>query len=100
MESCSNCSLDCNACGISSLQIIVSPPLQVDNLHVIKPENTDVLVGGCSQFNKINPGLVRVAHQLASRNEIDGLLLTGVTLKAGVTLASSCKDEDNPTREQ
>lgn len=77
-------------------EIIVSPPLQVDNLHVIQPETTDVLVGGCNQFNKINPDLVRVAHQLASRNEIDGLLLTGVTLKAGVTLASSLQSEDNP----
>ncbi len=77
-------------------EIVVSPPLQVDNLHVIQPETTDVLVGTCNQFNKINPGLVRVAHQLASRNEIDGLLLTGVTLKAGVTLASSLQSEDNP----
>lgn len=78
-------------------EIIVAPPLQVDNLHVIKPEAPNVLLGVCNKFNKINPDLIRVAHQLASRNEIDGLLLTGVTLKAGVTLASYLQSE--PSRD-
>ena len=77
-------------------EIIIPPPSQVDNLHAIEKEAIDVLSGTCDKFNKINPGLIRVAHQLTSRNEIDGLLLTGVTLKAGVTLASSLQSESNP----
>ncbi len=77
-------------------EIIVAPPLQVDNLHVIEPEAPNVLCHACNKFHKINPDLIRVAHQLASRNEIDGLLLTGVTLKAGVTLASYLQSEPSP----
>lgn len=79
-------------------EIIIAPASQVDNLHVIETEAQDVLTGTCDKSNKINPGLIRVAHQLASRNEIDGLLLTGVALKAGVTLASLLQSEENPDK--
>ena len=82
----------------SSSEIIVAPGLQVEGQRIITPdvEVEEALKSPSSNFNQINPGLKGVAHQLASRHEIDGLLLTGLTLKAGVTLASTLQTEDKP----
>lgn len=82
----------------SSSEIILAPGLQVEGQRIITPdaEALEVLKSPSSNFNQINPALKVVAHQLASRHEIDGLLLTGLALKAGVALASTLQTEDKP----
>ncbi|RAM49233.1 MAG: hypothetical protein C6Y22_23030 [Hapalosiphonaceae cyanobacterium JJU2] len=80
-------------------KIIVAPGLQVEGQCIITPENSEIeetLKSPSLGFEKINPALINLAQRLESRNEIDGLWLTGLTLKAGISLASTLQTENKP----
>ncbi|PMB13053.1 hypothetical protein CI592_01395, partial [Fischerella thermalis CCMEE 5328] len=80
-------------------KIIVAPGLQVEGQQIITPENSEIeeaLNSPCPGFEKMNPALTNLAQRLEARNEIDGLWLTGLTLKAGVSLASTLQTENKP----
>ncbi|NJM73951.1 MAG: hypothetical protein HC862_29740 [Scytonema sp. RU_4_4] len=80
-------------------EIIVAPGLQVESQRIITPENSEIeetLKSPSPGFEKINLAFVNFAQRLESRNEIDGLWLTGLTLKAGVSLASTLQTENKP----
>jgi hypothetical protein len=76
-------------------ELVVAPALQAEGLHVL-PENGEEFVKSPAPGVKANPSLARVANHLASRNEIDGLWLTGLTLKTGTTLAQHLETEPQP----
>jgi hypothetical protein len=83
----------------SKSEIIVAPGLQVEGQHIITPDNSEIeeaLNSPCPGFEKMNPALTNLAQRLEARNEIDGLWLTGLTLKAGVSLASTLQTENKP----
>lgn len=71
------------------------PFLQTQELHVL-PKEDDELINSPPAGLKLNPNPARIAAYLASRSEIDGLWLTGTTLKTGTTLAQSLETENKP----
>ncbi|QIR37277.1 hypothetical protein HCG51_11515 [Tolypothrix sp. PCC 7910] len=83
----------------SHAQIILQTGLQVEDQLIIPLENPQPeknLKSTSFGISKINTGLNNIAHQLASSHEIDGLLLTGLTLKTGLSVASLVQTEDKP----
>lgn len=76
-------------------ELVVAPTLQAEGLHIL-PEDREELVKSPAPGVKANPSLARIATHLASRNEIDGLWLTGLTLKTGTTLAQHLETEPQP----
>lgn len=76
-------------------QLAVTPPLQAEGMRVL-PREDEEQINSPSPGWKLNPNLARIAAYLASRSEIDGLWLTGTTLKTGTTLAQSLETENKP----
>lgn len=79
-------------------EIILAPGLQVEGQRIINPDDSEIeetLKSPFSRYGQLNPGLRNVANQLASRSEIDGLLLTGLTLKTALPL-TEIQTEDKP----
>ncbi len=79
-------------------EIILTPGLQVEGQRIINPDDSEIeetLKSPFSRYGQLNPGLRNVANQLASRSEIDGLLLTGLTLKTALPL-TEIQTEDKP----
>jgi hypothetical protein len=83
----------------SPSEIILTPGLQVEDQHIINPdspENDETIETQSSGFGKINPDLIGAAHQLVNQHEINGLLLTGLTLKTGISLTETLQPEEKP----
>ncbi|MCL1475100.1 hypothetical protein [Argonema antarcticum] len=76
-------------------QLAVTPPLQTQETRVL-PKQDEEQINSPSPGLKLNPNLARIAAYLASRSEIDGLWLTGTTLKTVTTLAQSLETENKP----
>jgi len=80
----------------SSKEIVLTPGLQVEGQRIINPENSDsdeTLKSPSPRFGQKNPALSNVANQLANQHEINGLFLTGLTLKTGISLAEIQAEE-------
>ncbi len=81
----------------SSKEIIITPGLQVEDQQIINPDNSETnqtIETPSSGFTKINPGLIGTAHQLANQHEVNGLLLTGLSLKTGISVTNNLQSED------
>lgn len=82
----------------SPSEIILTPGLQ-QGRHIINPddsETSETIETPSSGFRKINPGLISAAHQLANQHEVNGLLLTGLTLKTGISVTDTLQTEEKP----
>ncbi len=80
----------------SSSEIVLTPGLQVEGQRIINPENSDAdktLKSPPPGFGQKNPALINVANQLANQHEINGLFLTGLTLKTGISLVEIQAEE-------
>jgi hypothetical protein len=80
-------------------EIILTPGLQVEDQQIINPDNSETnetIETPYSGLGKINPGLIGAAHQLANQHEVNGLLLTGLSLKTGIFVANNLQTEDKP----
>lgn len=78
-------------------ELTISPALQAESLYIPSENNAEFselfnfsLLG----LGKMNPSLAFFADKLVSRQEIDGLVLTGATLKAATILAKFLETED------
>ena len=73
----------------------MTPGLQVEGQRIINPENSEIseTLKSPSPSGKINPSLTNVANQLANQHEVNGLFLTGLTLKTGISLAEIQTEE-------
>jgi hypothetical protein len=83
----------------SSNEIILTPGLQVEGEHIIdldNLENQEIIKSPSPGFGKINPGLTTVANQLTNQHEVNGLFLTGLNLKTGISVAETFQTEDKP----
>ena len=82
-----------------SSQITITPGLQVEDQHIINPdqaENQTILKSSLSVQGNINPGLINIANQLANQQEVNGLLLTGLPLKSSINLKDTLQQEEKP----
>lgn len=82
-----------------SQEITITPGLQVEDQHIINPEqleNQTILKSSFSVKGNINPGLINIANQLANQQEINGLLLTGLPLKSSINLKDALQQEEQP----
>ncbi len=80
-------------------EIILTPGLQVEDQQIINPDNSETnqtIETPSSGARKINPSLIGTAHQLANQHEVNGLLLTGLTLKTGISITNALQGEDKP----
>ncbi len=80
-------------------EIILTPGLQVEDQQIINPDNSEnnqTIETPSSRAKKINPSLIGAAHQLANQHEVNGLLLTGLTLKTGISITNALQGEDKP----
>lgn len=69
-------------------QLVATSPLSPEQ----KPEITaadETAIKSAAPHAKLNPSLARIAALLASRQEIDGLWLTGMTLKTETSIAKA-----------
>ncbi|MGB7379723.1 MAG: hypothetical protein WA959_24585 [Rivularia sp. (in: cyanobacteria)] len=83
----------------SSQKITIKPGLQVEDQHIInpeQPENQTILKSSLSIKENINPSLINIANQLANQQEVNGLLLTGLPLKSSINLKDTLQKEDQP----
>ena len=83
----------------SSQKITITPGLQVEDQHIINPdqaENQTILKSSLSVQGNINPGLINIANQLANQQEVNGLLLTGLPLKSSINLKDTLQQEEKP----
>ncbi|MEO1561270.1 MAG: hypothetical protein AAFS12_17165, partial [Cyanobacteria bacterium J06632_19] len=82
-----------------SQKITITPGLQVQDQHIINPEqleNQTILKSSFSVKGNINPGLINIANQLANQQEVNGLLLTGLPLKSSINLKDTLQQEEKP----
>ena len=80
-------------------EIILTPGLQVEDQQIINPDNSEnnqTIETPSSGFRRINPGLIGTAHQLANQHEVNGLLLTGLTLKTGISITNALQGDVKP----
>jgi hypothetical protein len=80
-------------------ELTIPPTLQAESLSIPSEDNAEI--SELSNFSppglgKMNPSLAFFADKLGSRQEIDGLVLTGETLKAATTLAKFLETEVKP----
>lgn len=79
-------------------KLTLIPPLPVEDQHLVPTEENseteEFLNSPHSRFTKMNSEVANIANQLASRNEIDGLWLTGKALVAGTSLASTLQTDE------
>jgi len=83
----------------SSQKITITSGLQVEDQHIINPEqleNQTILKSSFSVKGNINPGLINIANQLANQQEVNGLLLTGLPLKSSINLKDTLQQEEQP----
>ncbi len=81
----------------SSQKITITPGLQVEDQHIInpeQPENQTILKSSFSVKENINPDLINIANQLANQQEVNGLLLTGLPLKSSINLKGALQQEE------
>ncbi len=79
--------------------ITLTPGLQVEDQHIINEEpleNQEVIKSPFPAKGNINPSLTNIANQLANQHEINGLLLTGLPLKTGISLSDTLRVEEKP----
>ena len=79
--------------------ITLTPGLQVEDQHIINsepPENQEILTSPFPARGNINPCLTNIANQLANQQEVNGLLLTGLPLKTGISLTDTLQVEEKP----
>lgn len=79
--------------------ITLTPGLQVEDQRIINsepPENQEILTSPFPARGNINPSLTNIANQLANQQEVNGLLLTGLPLKTGISLSDTLLLEDKP----
>lgn len=76
-------------------QLAVTSPAQAEGMRLL-PKQDEEQINSPTSGLKLNPNLARIAAHLASRSEVDGLWLTGTTLKTGTTLAQSLETENKP----
>ncbi|MGB3655677.1 MAG: hypothetical protein WBA41_31320, partial [Rivularia sp. (in: cyanobacteria)] len=77
----------------------MTPGLQVEDQRIINsepPENQEILTSPFPARGNINPSLTNIANQLANQQEVNGLLLTGLPLKTGISLSDTLLLEDKP----
>ena len=82
-----------------SQKITITPGLQVEDQHIInpeQPENQTILKSSLSVQGNINPDLINIANKLANQQEINGLLLTGLPLKSSINLKDTLQQEEQP----
>ncbi len=80
----------------SSSKIVLTPGLQVEGQRIINPDDSEIsetLKSPSPGFGKINPSLTTVANQLTNQHEVNGLFLTGLTLKTGISLVEIQAEE-------
>jgi hypothetical protein len=80
-------------------EIILTPGLQVESKHIINQDDSEtqeILKSPSPGFGKISPALTNAAHQLANQHEVNGLLLTGLTVKTGISTVNTLQPEDKP----
>ncbi|MGB3653827.1 MAG: hypothetical protein WBA41_21785, partial [Rivularia sp. (in: cyanobacteria)] len=79
--------------------ITLTPGLQVEDQRIINeepPENQEILTSAFPARGNINPRLTNIANQLANQQEVNGLLLTGLPLKTGISLTDTLRVEEKP----
>ncbi|MEA5574725.1 hypothetical protein VB733_27025, partial [Calothrix sp. UHCC 0171] len=79
--------------------IIINPGLQVEDQRIINPndsETNQIIETPTSRLKKINPGLINAVSQLANQHEINGLMLTGLGLKTGISVTDTLQTEEKP----
>ncbi len=80
-------------------EIILTPGLQVEEQQIINPDNSETnqtIETPSSGARKINPSLIGAAHQLANQHEVNGLLLTGLGLKTGISITNALQGQGKP----
>lgn len=85
--------------SLSPNEIILTLGLQVEDQQIINPdnlENNQTIETPSSGARKINPGLIGAAHQLANQHEVNGLLLTGLSLKTGISITNALQGDVKP----
>ena len=88
-----------NLTVLPSQEITITPGLQVEDQHIINPEqaeNQTILKSSFSIKGNINSGLINIANQLANQQEVNGLLLTGLPLKSSINLKDTLQQEEKP----
>jgi hypothetical protein len=82
----------------SPKEIVLTPGLPVESQQIINPDNVETQESliSASKFGKINPGLTNAANQLVNQHEVNGLLLTGLILKTGISVANTLQMEEKP----
>ncbi|NJN14040.1 MAG: hypothetical protein HC815_41690 [Richelia sp. RM1_1_1] len=79
--------------------ITLTPGLQVEEQRIINPEppeNQEILTSPFPARGNINPSLTNIVNQLANQQEVNGLLLTGLPLKTGISLTDTLRVEEKP----
>ncbi|MEO0844202.1 MAG: hypothetical protein AAF063_35830 [Cyanobacteria bacterium J06643_5] len=88
-----------NLTVLPSQEITITPGLQVEDQHIINPEqleNQTILKSSFSVKGNINSDLINIANQLANQQEVNGLLLTGLPLKSSINLKDTLQQEEQP----
>ena len=73
--------------------------MQVTEQRIINsepPENQENLTSPFPVRGNINPSLNNIANQLTNQHEVNGLLLTGLPLKSGISLSDTLRVEEKP----
>ncbi|MBE9216443.1 hypothetical protein IQ247_27925, partial [Plectonema cf. radiosum LEGE 06105] len=79
--------------------ITLTPGLQVEDQRIINEEpleNQKFIKLPFPVISNINPSLTNIANQLANQQEVNGLLLTGLPLKTGISLTDTLRVEEKP----
>ncbi|BAZ37491.1 hypothetical protein NIES4101_34140 [Calothrix sp. NIES-4101] len=79
--------------------IIINPGLQVEDQRIINPndsETNQIIETPTPRLKKRNPGLINAVSQLANQHEINGLMLTGLGLKTGISVTDTLQTEEKP----
>lgn len=85
--------------SLSPSKIILNAGLQVEDQRIINPENSEtneIIETPTSRLKKINPGLINAVSQLANQHEVNGLMLTGLGLKTGISVTDTLQTEEKP----
>ena len=85
--------------SLSPGYITLTPGLQVEDQRIINEEpleNQKFIKSPFPVISNINPSLTNIANQLANQHEVNGLLLTGLPLKTGISLTDTLRVEEKP----
>ena len=85
--------------SLSPGYITLTPGLQVEDQRIINEEpleNQKFIKSPFPVISNINPSLSNIANQLVNQHEVNGLLLTGLPLKTGISLTDTLRVEEKP----